>query len=76
MPYDLVQGSLPIKITAIYLAFTIERLKIMEIFLKLLISFHAVNCSATKALFNYLYNIAEKILIVNFCRSLRFNLLA
>ncbi|MBZ9731033.1 hypothetical protein LB467_15165 [Salegentibacter sp. JZCK2] len=51
----LLQGSLLIKITAIYLAFTIERLKIMEIFLKhdnLLI---VANNSALKALFTYLY---------------------
>ncbi|PKD17807.1 hypothetical protein APR41_18480 [Salegentibacter salinarum] len=57
------RGSLHSKITAIYLAFTIERLKIMENFFKPLVLLFAANNSALKALFTYLYtNNSKRIL--------------
>ncbi|APS39932.1 hypothetical protein AO058_14070 [Salegentibacter sp. T436] len=71
------RGSLHSKITAIYLAFTIERLKLMENFTKPIILLFAANNSALKALFSYLYNNhPKKIFTTNYCRFMRLNWLA
>jgi multisubunit Na+/H+ antiporter MnhB subunit len=56
----LLRGSLPIKITAIYLAFTTERLKIMEKFLKPFNLLITANSSAFGTLFTYLYTYPTK----------------
>jgi len=73
----LLQGSLLIKITAIYLAFTTERLKIMEKFFKAFNLLITANNPALKALFTYLYtNPPKKNLSAKYYRfSSRLNML-